>query len=128
MFVLLLAVYLTSVIYYRRVGPIAELDGGAIKIYCSDTVLRSTKNHQQKSVIRKLNIARVYNKKGAKKGAEKPFTIDIPAHYCKDVAKLISTMGNMMNSAPKPDFADYLRQQGPIIPWSKSQTANNNQE
>lgn len=96
----------------RRVGPIIDIDGGNMKVYCSDTVLRSKKNHAHKTVIRKLNIARTYTKKGGKKGS---FRIDVPSHMVKDLASSIHNLGQMVNSAGKPDFQDYLQLNGPPI-------------
>lgn len=96
----------------RRVGPIIDIDGGNLKVYCSDTVLRSKKNHALKTVIRKLNIARAYTKKGGKKGI---FRIDVPSHMAKDLATSIQSLGQMVNVAGKPDFQDYLQLNGPPI-------------
>lgn len=96
----------------RRVGPVIDIDGGNMRVYCSDTVLRSKKNPSHKTVIRKLNIARSYVKKGGKKGS---FRIDVPAHMVKDLAASVQNLGQMINATGKPDFQDYLQLNGPVI-------------
>lgn len=89
-----------------RLGPVLHIDGGNLKMFVSDTVLRSKKNAGQKAVIRKLNLIKFYNKKGSRKPGA--FKFELSQHLVNEIANNMCGLGNMMNACPKATYADYV--------------------